>query len=153
MSSTRGQTQEALAAYHALAATWLDDVRSKETDELMQAFEAMAAPEDGTPGEDLKDLGPEMRIRFARDVRESLTTYDGVVHDNIAAGRTWDIDLATVQQRTFLWYGEVDKLPSLDHARWWQHQIPHARLTIRKGEGHGSTFLRDWADMLRQLTA
>lgn len=149
-----GRTEEAMAAYLALAATWLDDVRSKETDEeLMQAFDAMTAPEDGTPGEDLGDLGSELRIRFARDVRESLTTYDGVVHDNFAAGRTWDIDLATVQQPTFLWYGEVDKLLSLDHARWWQSQIPHAQLTIREGEGHGGTFLRHWSDMLRQLTA
>jgi len=129
-------------------------VRSQETDEeLMHAFEAMAAPDDGTPGENLEDLGPVMRIRFARDVRESLTTYDGVVHDNIATGRPWDIDLASVRQPTFLWYGEVDRLLSVDHAHWWQAQIPHARLTIRAGEGHGGTFLRHWADMFRQLTA
>lgn len=150
----KGRTEEALTAYRGLAATWFDDLRRKESDEeLMQAFDAMTSPDDGTPGEDLEDLGPEMRIRFARDIRESLTSYDGIGHDNIAAGRTWDIDLTTVRQPTFLWYGELDRLLSIDHAHWWQTQIPHAQLTIREGRGHGGAFLRHWADMFRELTA
>ena len=91
-----------------------------------------------------------MRARFARDIRESLTTYDGIAHDNVAAGRRWDFDATAIRQPTFLWYGELDSL--INHAHWWQQQIPRARLTIRKGSGHGSSYLLHWADMFRSLT-
>ena len=144
--------EEALLAYRGLAAGWYDDLLSKETDEeLVQAFTAMMTPEDGGPGEDLGFLDARMRVRFARDLRESLTTYEGIAHDNIAVGRTWDIDLTAIRQPTFLWYGEVDTAVSSDHAHWWQDHIPQAQLTIRPGRGHGGAFLLHWAHMLRDL--
>jgi pimeloyl-ACP methyl ester carboxylesterase len=117
----------------------------------MLAFDAMTAAEDGTHDEDLAYMDAEMRIRFARDIRESLTNYDGIGHDNIAAGRKWDFDATAIRQPTFLWYGELDR-SMMDHARWWQEQLPHAQLTLRPGNGHGGSYLLHWADMFRSLT-
>lgn len=148
----QGRNEEAASAYRAFAATAFDDVRAQETDEgLMSAFDAMTAADDGTHDEDLGYMDPEMRIRFARDVRESLTTYDGISHDNIAVGRRWDFDATAIRQPSFLWYGEFDSA-LMGHAHWWQEQIPHAHLTLREGSGHGSSYLLHWADMFRSLT-
>lgn len=148
----QGRTAEAVSAYRALAAIWFDDLRAQETDEeLMLAFDAMTAADDGTHDEDLGYLDPQMRTRFARDIRESLTTYDGIGHDNISTGRSWDFDMTVIRQPTFLWYGELDSA-LIGHAHWWQEQIPHAHLTLREGSGHGSSYLLHWADMFRSLT-
>jgi len=149
-----GRTEEALQAYRAAGSTWFDDLRRRETDEeLVRAFVALLEPSDGTTGEDFGYLDLSMRVRLARDIRESLTSYDGLAHDNIAVGRVWDIDPAAIKQPTFLWYGDADATVPASHARWWQDHIPHAQLTIRSGRGHGGTFLLHWADMFRELRA
>lgn len=149
----RGETEEALHAYRRLAATWFADMLSRESDEeLMSAFDALAAGEDGEPDEDLSYMTPEMRRRFAQDLREALLTYDGMALDNLTVGRPWDVDLSSIRQPTFLWFGERDAFVSHVYADWWQQQIPHARLTLREGKGHGSAYLEHWADMLRDLT-
>jgi pimeloyl-ACP methyl ester carboxylesterase len=149
----RGETEEALDAYRRLAATWFDDMLTHESDEeLMAAFDVLAAGEDGEPDEDLSYMTPDMRRRFAQDVREALSTYDGMALDNLAVGRPWDVDVSSIRQPTFLWYGDRDGLVSSGHLQWWRQQIPHAVVTLREGKGHGSTFLEHWADMLRDLT-
>ena len=71
---------------------------------------------------------------------------------HIAVGRTWDFDPASIEQPTFLWYGEPDALP-IKHARWWQDRIPQAQLSLRPGRGHGGAYLLHWADMFNALTA
>jgi pimeloyl-ACP methyl ester carboxylesterase len=99
----QGRTAEALAAYREFMAGVFDEMLSlRSNGDLMDAFDAMATP-DGTPVEDPSAFPPEWRDRFARDVREALTTYDGIAHDNIATGRDWDIDPTTIRQPTFLW--------------------------------------------------
>jgi pimeloyl-ACP methyl ester carboxylesterase len=115
------------------------------------AFDALVTS-DGTPAEDPSGFPPQWRDRFARDLREALTTYDGIAHDNIATGRTWDFDPTTIRQPTYLWYGADDHMLSIGHARWWQAQIPHAQLTIWPGTGHFGAVLLHSADMLRTLT-
>jgi pimeloyl-ACP methyl ester carboxylesterase len=127
----QGRTDEALIAYRELMASVFDDVLSKETnEELMTALDALVAP-DGAVDVDLNAFPSQWRDRFARDVREALTTYDGIAHDNIAAGRDWDIDLTAIRQPTYMWYGANDDLLPIKHARWWQAHIPHTQLTIR----------------------
>ena len=149
----QGRTDEALDAYREFMAGVFADILGKETnEELMVAFDALATP-DGTPAEDPGAFPPQWRDRFARDVREALTTYDGIAHDNIATGRDWDIDPTAIRQPTYLWYGADDHLLPIEHARWWQAQIPHAQLTIRPGTGHGGAYFVHSADMFRTLTA
>lgn len=149
----QGGTDDALAAYRDYMANVFDDMLRAEKDEvLMDAFDALAGPDGDTPPEDLTDLPSGWRGLFARDIREALTTYDGIAHDNVATGRTWDFDPAAIEQPTFLWCGEHDD-PSLKHAHWWQAQIPHAQLSIRPGRGHGGSYLLYWADMFNTLAA
>jgi pimeloyl-ACP methyl ester carboxylesterase len=146
-----GHPDESLAAYRELMSGVFDEMLSLERDEqLMDAFDAIVSP-DGTPAEDTSAFPPEWRDRFARDIREALTSYDGIAHDNIATGRPWDIDPSTIHQPTHLWYGADDHLLPIEHARWWQAQIPHAQLTVRPGTGHGGAFIVHSADMLRTL--
>ena len=147
-----GHTQQALQAYRVLGSTWFDDLKTQRTDTpLVDAFIALVQPSDGTAGEDFGYLDRSMRTRLAQDIRESLTSYDGLAHDNIAVGRVWDIDPATIKQPTFLWYGDADATVPLSHAQWWQDHIPHAQSTIRPGRGHGGSFLLHWAEMFRDL--
>ena len=148
----RGETEEALEAYRRLSATWFDDMLSSESDEqLMAVFDTLVADEDGEPDEDLSYMTPQMRRRFAQDLREALVTYDGIALDNLTVGRPWDVEVSSITQPTFLWFGDRDRLVSDVHPRWWQEQVPHARITLREGKGHGSAYLEHWDDMLRDL--
>jgi pimeloyl-ACP methyl ester carboxylesterase len=148
-----GDLDAAMAAYHGMGHTAFDDLLTHQDDEaLMQAFDTLGQAEDEPP-EDVSWMTPEMRRRFARDIRESLTTYDGLALDNITAGREWDIDPQAIRQPTFLWYGDADTLLSIDHAHWWKAQVPHARLTIHEGQGHGDAYLTRWPEMLDELAA
>ena len=149
----QGRTDEAVDAYRELMAGVFDDILAEESnEELMVAFDTLVAP-DGTPDVDLSAFPPQWRERFARDVREALTTYDGMAHDNIAAGRDWDIDLTAIRQPTYLWYGANDDLLPIKHARWWQAHVPHAQLTIRPGTSHGGAYFVHSEDMFRTLMA
>lgn len=148
----RGDTDQALDAYRRLAATWFDDMLSRPSDEeLMTMFDALVAGEGAETDEDLSWMTPQMRQRFAQDLREALVGYDGIALDNLTVGRPWDVDIGMIGQPTYLWFGDRDTLVSDDHRRWWQQRIPHARLTVREGEGHGSAYLTHWRDMLRDL--
>ena len=148
----RGEHEEAIDAYRRLAATWFDHMVSQESDEdLMGVFDALVAGPDGVPGEDLSYMTPKMRRRFAQDLREALLTYDGIALDNVTVGRAWDVDVTSIRQPTFLWFGDRDTLVSDAHSSWWHRQIPHARMTLREGEGHGSAYLQHWEEMLRDL--
>ena len=152
-----GRHEEALAAYRTLAGTWFDGLRATKTDEeLLQAMDAVAgatATDDGSPDPDAELMqNPEIRRLLARDIRESLTTVEGVCLDNISAGRVWDVDVETIRKPTFLWYGELDHALTR-HGNWWKSRIAHAHLTIRPGCGHLGSILQNWPDMLRALTA
>jgi pimeloyl-ACP methyl ester carboxylesterase len=148
----RGDSEQAVEAYRRLAATWFDDMLGRQSDEeLMTVFDALVAGEGAGADEDLSYMTPRMRQRFAQDLREALVTYDGIALDNLTVGRRWDVDVGTVRQPTYLWSGDRDTLVSDVHRRWWQQRIPHARLTVREGAGHGSAYLAHWQDMLRDL--
>lgn len=150
-SYDRGDTDQALDAYRRLAETWFDDMLGRQSDEeLMTVFDSLVAGDD-SGAEDLSWMTPPMRQRFARDLREALVSYDGIALDNLTVGRPWDVDVGTIGQPTYLWFGDRDTLVSDVHRRWWQHRIPHSRLTVREGEGHGSAYLTHWQDMLRDL--
>lgn len=94
---------------------------------------------------------PQMRTWWAADMREALTSYDGYARDNLAWGGDWDIDLASVESPTWLWYGDEDRLVPLDHGRWLHERIAHSTLVIRPGCGHGRTVFEFWDDMFATL--
>lgn len=147
-----GREEDALDDYRRLAAGWFDDMLRRESDEeLMDVFDALTAGEDGQGGEDLAYMTPAMRRRFAQDLREALTTYDGIALDNLTVGRPWDVDVRSVRQPTSLWYGDRDRLVPDVHLGWWRQQLPHARVTVREGSGHGGAYLPHWDEMLRDL--
>jgi pimeloyl-ACP methyl ester carboxylesterase len=148
-----GDLEAALAEYRQMGHQWLDEVISHEDDEeLMDAFDEMTAPPEGREPDELAWMTPELRARFAQDVREALTTYGGLALDNVTAGRSWDIDVGTIRQPTFLWYGDADDLYPT-HSDWWKDQVPHAELTVHAGEDHGKAYLTRWPEMLERLGA
>ncbi|MFI5697040.1 alpha/beta fold hydrolase [Kribbella sp. NPDC051586] len=106
---------------------------------------------EGAPGEDLAWLDAEARTVWAADAREALASYDGYARDNVAWGGAWDIDPTHLTVPTWLWYGESDRMVPASHARWFADRIPHAELTVRPGEGHGSTIFGHWDEMLSAL--
>lgn len=94
---------------------------------------------------------PQMRTWWAADMREALSSYDGYARDNLAWGGDWDIDLASVESPTWLWYGDEDRLVPADHGLWLHERIAHSTLVIRPGCGHGRTVFPFWDDMLMTL--
>ena len=94
---------------------------------------------------------PQMRVLWAADLREALTSYDGCARDNLAWGGDWDLDLAAVSSPTWLWYGEEDRIVPVDHGRWLHERIAPSTLVVRPGCGHGGAVFPFWDDMLETL--
>ncbi|MHB8434791.1 MAG: alpha/beta fold hydrolase [Acidimicrobiales bacterium] len=94
-----------------------------------------------------------LRRFLVADLREALSSFDGLIYDNLTLGMQWSWKPEDVRQPVWLWYGETDTTVALSHARWYQRQLPHHQLEVRPGEGHGATVLQHWAEMLGTLSA
>jgi pimeloyl-ACP methyl ester carboxylesterase len=61
----------------------------------------------------------------------------GLVSD--MAGYTlqpWGFEPHDVHAKTLLLYGSADPIAGSSHGRWWQRQLPNARLEMVPGAGH-----------------
>jgi pimeloyl-ACP methyl ester carboxylesterase len=86
------------------------------------------------------------------DMREAVR--QGVLGcgwDNVAWIGAWDIDPTIVRCPVLLWYGTEDRMAKPIHGRWFEENLPNARLTMREGEGHLQPF-DHLAEMLAELT-
>jgi pimeloyl-ACP methyl ester carboxylesterase len=61
-----------------------------------------------------------------------------------------DVDLATVEARALLWYGELDPTAPPAFGRWLAEQLPAATLEVLAGAGHCFPLAR-WAELLSAL--
>jgi pimeloyl-ACP methyl ester carboxylesterase len=87
------------------------------------------------------------------DVREAMRQGAvGCGWDNVACIGAWDVDPTTVRCPVLLWYGTEDRMAAPIHARWYEENLPDARLTMREGEGHLQPFAH-LAEILDELIA
>lgn len=76
----------------------------------------------------------------------------GVAADVEAQARPLDVDLATVSQRTRLWYGSADTVTPPAFGEWYAGQLAAATLEVVPGAAHYLLLTR-WADILGGLVA
>jgi len=141
-----GDVEAALAAFRGSATQEYASMLELDDDAMMDEF-IRPVPE----RERVVVFTPQMRSWWAADMREALTSYDGFARDNLAWGGDWDIDLASVESPTWLWYGDEDRLVPVDHGRWLHERIAHSTLVIRPGCGHGRAVFPFWDHMLLTL--
>ncbi|MER7249525.1 alpha/beta hydrolase [Kribbella sp. NPDC000426] len=142
-----GDVTGALDGFREQAAQDFERMLSLDDTAMVDAFF------DGVPGEELNWLDAAGREVWAADTREALASYDGYARDNVAWGGAWDIDPTHLTVPTWLWYGDTDRMVPPSHARWFAQRIPHATLTVRRGEGHGRTIFAHWEEMFSALGA
>lgn len=140
-----GNMAAALEGFRAQATTDFDDLLSLDDETMVESFF------EGTPEEDIRWLDRGARRLWGADMRDALKTYDGYARDNVAWGGTWDIEVSNVRPRTWLWYGEHDRMVPVEHGRWLAARIHEATLVVRPGKGHGSTSFEFWDDMFATL--
>ena len=80
---------------------------------------------------------PEYAGAFILDLRRGTASPDGHVRDNRSWQGDWDFSLADVRVPVDLVYGELDQMVTLDHGQRLADAIPHARLHVLPGSGHG----------------
>lgn len=140
-----GDVEAALTAFRQSASQEYASMLEQDDDAMMDEF---IRP---VPEHERAVFTPVMRSLWAADLREALTSYDGYARDNVAWGGNWDLDLAAVTSPTWLWYGDEDRLVSVDHGRWLHDRIAHSTLVIRSHCGHGLAVFPFWDDMLATL--
>ena len=76
------------------------------------------------------------RRAFLGNLRRALTSPDGTSRQPLLAGE-WDVSLADISVPVDLVYGDADQMVVLDNGRRLAAAIPHARLHVIPGAGHG----------------
>jgi pimeloyl-ACP methyl ester carboxylesterase len=140
-----GDVAGALDGFRRQAAHDYDGMLALGNAEMVDAFF------EGAPGDDLGWLDPDARAIWAADAREAMASYDGYARDNVSWGGEWDVDPTQLTVPTWLWYGGTDRMVPPSHAHWFAERIAHANVTIRSGEGHGTTAFGHWYEMLAAL--
>jgi pimeloyl-ACP methyl ester carboxylesterase len=80
---------------------------------------------------------PEHIETFLANLRRATTRPDGHVRDNQSWQGDWDVALEEISAPVDLVYGDLDQMVVLDNGRRLADAIPHARLHILPGAGHG----------------
>lgn len=89
-------------------------------------------------------LGQMLAAAFAGGI-------DGYATDVAGYGlRPWGFRVEDVKARTLLLYGSKDPVCASRHGRWWQSQLPNARLEMAPGAGHLLVFSR-WPRVMSHL--
>jgi pimeloyl-ACP methyl ester carboxylesterase len=112
---------------------------------LFEAFEPLLSDTD-------RRVWDSYSEHLLADMREAMR--QGVVGcgwDNVAWIGDWDIDPTTVKCPVLLWCGTEDRMSPPSHGHWLEENLPDARLTMRKGEGHLQPFAH-LAEMVADLT-
>ena len=120
---------------------------AQDADELLGEANGMSTTFDGLDADGfLAQVPPhEMFFRdhpehidtFLGDMRRALTRAEGHVRDNNSWQGDWDVALEEIRVRVDLLYGDADQMVVLENGRRLAAAIPHARLTVLPGAGHG----------------
>jgi pimeloyl-ACP methyl ester carboxylesterase len=130
----------------------LDDLRALAPDEVhARLTEQLAAAVPADAGDDalLGMLGageadsaalavPGARERLATMLRAAVRQGAVGMAVDIAGYclRPWGFERAAVRAKVLLLYGSADPVAAGRHGRWWQSQLPQARLEMVPGAGH-----------------
>jgi pimeloyl-ACP methyl ester carboxylesterase len=80
---------------------------------------------------------PEYVDAFIADLRRAVARPDGYVRDNLSWEGDWDVSLADLVAPVDLIYGDADQMVTIDHGQRLAAVIPHAKLHVLPGVGHG----------------
>lgn len=106
----------------------------------------------GAPGRRLGTfVSPEILEPWTPGGRPGVPSYRGVSRDSLAIAVGWDIDLGAVRAPVWLWYGDRDRMVTLDHGRWLHEHLPTSTLVVREGVGHLGALMPYWGEMLARL--
>jgi pimeloyl-ACP methyl ester carboxylesterase len=62
----------------------------------------------------------------------------------------WGFEMHAVHAKTLLLYGSRDPIAGPKHGKWWQKNLPHARLEVVPDAGHLLIFSK-WSRVLSYL--
>lgn len=80
---------------------------------------------------------PELVEVFLGNVVRATERPDGHVRDNLSWAGAWDVDLDEVRVPVDLVHGEADRMVPPENGRRLAAAMPHARLHLLPGAGHG----------------
>ena len=125
---------------------------ASEADELAARFGGLDADTfvAQVPPTEFFHRHPELAGLFVADLRRALARPDGYVRDNLSWQGDWDVALDAVTVPVDLVYGEADQMVTIDHGHRLAAQLPHARLHVLPGAGHGSATFGS-ADLVMEL--
>ncbi|MBK5929533.1 hypothetical protein CCR82_03030 [Halochromatium salexigens] len=95
---------------------------------------------------------PETNAVLNRTIADAMRNgAPGARRDLYLYTHDWDIDFQRIALPIRLWHGQADGTVSIDHARWYAEQLPHATLTELADEGHYSVPFRYSRAILAEL--
>lgn len=84
-------------------------------------------------------LNEKLRQNLRRSMRNSFRQGSaGLAMDLRLMTQDWGIDFSSLKMPIRLWHGELDTIVPNSHSSKIAKKIPHAELTLMKGEGHYS---------------
>jgi len=97
----------------------------------------------------LTDAFAEFIAESSRDaVRTGIW---GWFDDDLAFGRDWGFDLASIQGPVAIWQGTEDKMVPFAHGRWLAGHVPGAQPRLMEGQGHLSLAVSAFERILDEL--
>ncbi len=124
--------QEAAAAQFAVGFEPFRQLGAGSDEQIVAGFRTMCSAHDG----ELLDR-PEIAGALVASIHAAMPQGTaGGGWDNVAWVGPWDIDLASVTQPVFLWYGDDDPFVPSTVGPWLAEHLPTSTLVLRPGEGH-----------------
>lgn len=96
-------------------------------------------------------VSPEILEPWTPGGRPGVPSYRGVSRDSLAFAVGWDVDLGMIRAPVWLWYGDRDRMVTLEHGRWLHEHLPTSTLVVRQGVGHLGALMPYWGEMLARL--
>jgi pimeloyl-ACP methyl ester carboxylesterase len=106
--------------------------------EAFAGFDAESFLAQVPPGERFFRDHPELVDVFLDTVRRALATPDGHIRDGLSFADPWDVPLADITVPVDLVYGDADRMVPVVDGQRLAAALPHARLHLLPGAGHGT---------------
>jgi len=97
----------------------------------------------------IREVGDDLLANLAGGVESIWAWYD----DDLAFTRHWGFELADIRVPTFFWQGTEDLMVPQSHMPWQADRVPGAVMHLREGEGHISTLVHCFGEMLAEAVA
>jgi pimeloyl-ACP methyl ester carboxylesterase len=108
-----------------------EELLSATPDELVDVWQTLLGPADRAVA--TGKMAEELLAHVRAGIEESL---DGWFDDDVAFGRPWGFDLASIRIPVLLLQGEQDRFVPIGHGRWLAQHIPGVEARISPEDGH-----------------